>query len=49
MERTAPIWETKISLELKRGRNVMVVAHANTLRGLVKTIDEIDDEDIRGT
>lgn len=25
--------------ELRRGRNVMVVAHANTLRGLIKLID----------
>lgn len=37
--RTAPIWESKILKELKQGRNVMVVGHANTLRGLVKTID----------
>jgi 2,3-bisphosphoglycerate-dependent phosphoglycerate mutase len=39
MNRTAPIWEDKISYELSQGRNVLVVAHANTLRGLVKTID----------
>lgn len=39
MLRTAPIWESKILKELKQGRNVMVVGHANTLRGLVKTID----------
>lgn len=28
------------------GNNVMIVAHANTLRGLVKFIDEIDDDEI---
>ena len=39
MLRTAPVWESKIARELKAGRTVMVVAHANTLRGLVKTID----------
>jgi len=39
MKRTAPIWEEKIFQELKKGNNVMVVAHANTLRGLVKIID----------
>ena len=39
MVRTAPMWEQKIKHELRIGRNVMVVAHANTLRGLVKTID----------
>ena len=47
MERTSPVWENKILYELKRGKNVMVVAHANTLRGLVKTIDNISDDDIQ--
>lgn len=47
MERTAPVWEDKIKYELSHGRNVMVVGHANTLRGLVKTIDGISDEDIQ--
>ena len=48
-ERTFPLWEKKIKYELKRGRNVLVVAHANTLRGLVKTIDNIGDDEIQGT
>ena len=48
MERTFPLWERKIMYELKRGRNVLVVAHANTLRGLVKTIDNIGDDEIQG-
>ncbi|KAL7570646.1 hypothetical protein ACA910_014920 [Epithemia clementina (nom. ined.)] len=47
MKRTIPLWETKILYELRNGRNVMVVGHANTLRGLVKTIDNISDEDIQ--
>jgi len=47
MERTAPLWEQKIMYELRNGKNVMVVAHANTLRGLVKRIDHIGDEEIR--
>jgi 2,3-bisphosphoglycerate-dependent phosphoglycerate mutase len=48
MERTFPLWERRIMTELKKGRNVMVVAHANTLRGLVKTIDSIGDDEIQG-
>lgn len=48
MERTFPLWERRIMVELKKGRNVMVVAHANTLRGLVKTIDSIGDDEIQG-
>ena len=47
MERTVPMWETKISQQLRRGRNVLVVAHANTLRGLVKIIDGIGDDEIQ--
>lgn len=47
MERTYPLWEDKIKYELMNGRNVLVVAHANTLRGLVKTIDNIGDSEIQ--
>lgn len=48
MLRTEPIWDGRIQRELKKGRNVLVVAHANTLRGLVKKIDNISDENIQG-
>lgn len=48
MERTEPIWKDRIQREIKLGRNVLVVAHANTLRGLVKTMDQIGDDDIKG-
>jgi 2,3-bisphosphoglycerate-dependent phosphoglycerate mutase len=47
MSRTEPVWEDKIKWELRSGKNVMVVAHANTLRGLVKLIDNIGDEEIQ--
>lgn len=47
MDRTNPLWENKILYELRNGKNVLVVAHANTLRGLVKTIDDISEDDIR--
>jgi len=47
MNRTSPIWEDKISYELRKGNNVLVVAHANTLRGLVKLIDNIGDDEIQ--
>jgi 2,3-bisphosphoglycerate-dependent phosphoglycerate mutase len=47
MERTEPAWEDKIKVELRMGRTVLVVAHANTLRGLVKLIDGIGDEEIQ--
>ena len=49
MTRTEPVWRNKILYEINQGRNVLVVAHANTLRGLVKIIDNIGDDEIQGT
>ena len=47
MQRSAPLYETRIKDDLRNGRNVMVVAHGNSLRGLIKMIDGIGDEDIQ--
>jgi len=47
MVRTRPLWEDRIKADLSRGKNVLVVAHGNSLRGLVKMIDNIPDEYIR--
>mmetsp|Transcript_42727 Transcript_42727/g.100322 ORF Transcript_42727/g.100322 Transcript_42727/m.100322 type:complete len:608 (+) Transcript_42727:639-2462(+) len=44
--RTHPLWDKKIKSDLRKGRNVLVVAHANSLRGLMKMIDGISDDDI---
>eukprot|EP00978_Attheya_sp_CCMP212_P007475 scaffold17324_cov53-Attheya_sp.AAC.3 len=46
MERTRPLWEYRIMRDLRNGNNVMVCAHANTLRGLIKIIDGIGDNEI---
>jgi len=46
IERTRLVWDLKITEDLKTGNNVMVVAHASVLKGLVKVIDEIDDDKI---
>jgi len=46
MDRTLPIWELKISRQLRKGNNVVVVAHSNSLRGLAKLIDNIGDKEI---
>lgn len=45
-ERARPLWEYKIRQDIARGKTVLVVAHRDTLRGLAKVIDGIDDEDI---
>jgi 2,3-bisphosphoglycerate-dependent phosphoglycerate mutase len=44
--RLAPYWETVLSEDLRAGRTVLVGAHGNSLRALVKQLDGISDEDI---
>jgi 2,3-bisphosphoglycerate-dependent phosphoglycerate mutase len=46
MNRTRSLWETRVVTDLAHGLNVLVVAHGNSLRGLVKLIDKVSDQDI---
>ncbi len=46
--RMIPYWENTISKELLTGKTVLVAAHGNSLRALVKHLDGISDEDISG-
>lgn len=48
LERVRPCWQDLISPELRAGRNVLIAAHGNSLRALVKMLDGISDEDITG-
>jgi len=47
-ERVLPYWEENILPELKKGKNILVAAHGNSLRALLKHIENISDEDIPG-
>jgi len=47
MNRALPLWYKRILPALESGQNVLVVAHANSLRGLVKHIDKLSAEQIR--
>ncbi|MEK9181533.1 MAG: 2,3-bisphosphoglycerate-dependent phosphoglycerate mutase [Patescibacteria group bacterium] len=47
-ERTIPFFLEKILPRVLEGKNVLVVAHGNSLRTLVKYIERISDEDIAG-
>jgi bisphosphoglycerate-dependent phosphoglycerate mutase len=47
MERTLPLLQSKILPNLKQGKNVMIVAHGNSLRGIVKHIDGLTIEEIQ--
>jgi len=44
--RVKPYWEDHIAPEILRGRNVIVAAHGNSLRALVKMLEGVSDEDI---
>jgi 2,3-bisphosphoglycerate-dependent phosphoglycerate mutase len=48
IERMLPYWESGIVPDLKEGKTVLVAAHGNSLRGIVKHLDRISDEDIVG-
>ena len=45
IERMLPYWESGIVPDLKDGKTVLVAAHGNSLRGIVKHLDQISDED----
>lgn len=47
MDRTLPLWHTRIKPELELGNNVMVVGHGHSLRGLVRHIDQLSPEQIQ--
>jgi 2,3-bisphosphoglycerate-dependent phosphoglycerate mutase len=46
LERMLPFWLSDIQPDLKSGKTVLVTAHGNSLRALVKHLDGISDEDI---
>ena len=46
--RFLPYWEKTISPEVKSGKRIMIVAHGNSLRALVKHLDKVSNEDIVG-
>lgn len=48
VERVLPYWQEKIVPDLKAGKNVLVVAHGNSLRALVKYISGMSDQEIVG-
>ena len=46
--RMLPYWESDIVPDLRAGKTVLVAAHGNSLRALVKHLDGISDADIAG-
>ncbi len=46
--RVLPYWETRIAPELRSGKRVLISAHGNSLRALVKHLSNIPDDEITG-
>src|SRR3954468_18644442 len=46
LNRVLPYWHSRIAPELRAGRNVMVAAHGNSLRAMVKMLDNVSEKDI---
>ena len=46
--RFLPYWDSEIVPDLEQGKKVLVAAHGNSLRALVKHLDKISDDDIAG-
>lgn len=46
IDRTLPYWNSKIVPQIKEGKKILIAAHGNSLRGIVKHLDNLSDEDI---
>jgi 2,3-bisphosphoglycerate-dependent phosphoglycerate mutase len=46
VERVLPYWEEVIVPAMRAGRQILITAHGNSLRGLIKHLDQISDADI---
>lgn len=48
LERVRPYWNEVVAPDLAAGKDVLISAHGNSLRALVKMLDEVSDEEITG-
>jgi len=48
IQRTLPYWNDVIVPEIKSGKKMIIAAHGNSLRGIVKHLDNMSEEQIMG-
>ena len=48
LDRVLPCWDEIVAPQLRAGKNVLIAAHGNSLRALVKMLDEVSDDEITG-
>ena len=46
MARFLPYWHERIAPVVRSGKQVIIAAHGNSLRALVKYLDDVSDDDI---
>ncbi len=46
VERVVPYWQMEIAPQIRAGKNVIIAAHGNSLRALIKHLDHVSDDDI---
>jgi 2,3-bisphosphoglycerate-dependent phosphoglycerate mutase len=46
LARVLPFWNERVAPALSSGKNVLVAAHGNSLRALVKMLDQVSERDI---
>jgi 2,3-bisphosphoglycerate-dependent phosphoglycerate mutase len=46
LARVMPCWNQRIAPDLQAGKNVLIAAHGNSLRALVKMLDEVSEKEI---
>ena len=46
--RVLPAWNEEIAPQIKAGKQILISAHGNSLRALIKMLDNISDEEIVG-
>ena len=46
--RVVPYWQMEIAPQIRAGKNVIIAAHGNSLRALIKHLDHVSDSDIVG-
>ena len=43
--RVEPVWHSRMAPELKAGKQLLVVAHISSIRGLARVIEDLSDEE----
>jgi 2,3-bisphosphoglycerate-dependent phosphoglycerate mutase len=46
IERVTEYWQSDIAQTIKEGKNVIIVAHGNSLRGLIKYLDNLSNDEV---